>query len=65
MTMYPRSHIYLGVAYESTKVKERPQHNFLILSDEISSICAMEILSHRYIKELKSLLYLATNAREI
>ena len=54
MTMYPRSHIYLGVAYEITKVKERPQHNFLILSDEISSICAMEILSHRYIKELKS-----------
>lgn len=56
LATYPRGHIYLGIGhkiFQSTKVEERSKHSFLIYTDEISSVCGMEILSHTYRKKLK------------
>ena len=66
MTVYPRHHIHLDIVYkifQKTKMEERQQHNFLSYSDEISSVCGMEILFHSQRKELKLSSFLAIDAK--
>lgn len=60
MTIYSRSHIYLGIAYKLFRVEKWKKDNstiFSFFSDEILSVCDMEILFHGYKNELNFLYF--------